>query len=105
MKIDTKTISWKKIKGRKGTSVKHLQRDKKRNFQIDLMRLDPNLTFNQHSHPDIEWIYILKGGFSDHRGNFKRGDFILNKLGSIHTTKTGAEGAEFIVCWCGKVTY
>jgi len=105
MKIDTTKMPWEQIKGRSGTLLKRLQRDEKRNFQIDLIKLDPNFTFDQHTHPDIEWVYVLKGGFSDHRGNFKKGDFILNKVGSTHTVKTGKEGAELIVCWCGKVLY
>ena len=69
------------------------------------MKLDPNFTFAEHTHPDIEWVYVLKGGFSDHRGIFKKGDFLLNEVGTTHTAKTGKEGAELLVCWCGKVTY
>jgi anti-sigma factor ChrR (cupin superfamily) len=105
MKIDTKKMVWEKIKGRGGTLLKKLHRDEKRNFQIDLMKLDPNFSFAIHTHPDIEWVYVLKGNFTDHRGKFKEGDFVLNEAGSTHQAKTGKEGAELVVCWCGRVTY
>lgn len=103
MKINTKKLAWGKIAGRDGVWRKSLDRDKKRNFQIDLIKLVPNFNFPTHTHPDIEWVYVLKGGFADERGKFKEGDFILNEAGSKHTVKTGKQGAELLVCWCGRV--
>lgn len=105
MKINPNDLIWEEIPGRYGTFIKHLNRDESRNFQVDLMKLNPNTTFHTHTHPDIEWVYVLEGTFSDHRGKFIKGDFLLNEKNSIHTAVTGDEGAQLLVCWCGKVIY
>lgn len=99
--MDTKKIPWKKERNK--VYSKSLAKDKTRNFQIDLMKLEPNTSYNEHLHPDVEWVYILKGSLTDHRGTFKPGDFVVNKKGSRHATKTGPEGCELLCCWCGKV--
>lgn len=101
--MNTNTIPWQLV--REGTFTKSLAKDEKRNIQVDLMRLDPNKTFKEHFHDDFEWVYILKGGFTDHRGIFKAGDFILNEKDSSHSTKTGPDGCELLCFWCGKVSY
>jgi len=99
--MDTKKIPWEKL--RENVSCKYLARDEDKNFQIDIIKLDPNIKFDEHSHPDVEWVYILQGSMSDERGEYFAGDFIINKKGSKHIVSSGAEGCEILCCWCGKV--
>ena len=82
---------------------KMLARDESRNFQIDKIHLAPNIKLSPHMHPDVEWIFILNGEFSDERGTFRAGDFFINEKNSIHTVKTGKNGCELLCCWCGKI--
>jgi len=83
--------------------IKHLAHDVQRYFQIDLIKIEPNATLDKHLHPDVEWVYVLKGMLRDHRGEFVSGDFFVNEKGSVHQTSTGVEGCEILCCWCGIV--
>ncbi len=99
--MDTSKIPWKKERGK--VYSKLLAKNKAKNFQIDLMKLEPNTSYSEHLHPDVEWVYIVKGSFMDHRGTFKQGDFVINEKGSKHATRTGSAGCELLCFWCGKV--
>lgn len=99
--MTNKETDWTEI--RKDVFAKRLARDETKNFQIDQMKLAPNVTFGKHSHPDVEWVYILKGKMTDKRGAFEAGDFLINEKGSTHVVTVGPEGCEMLVCWCGKV--
>jgi len=99
---DTKKMSWEKL--REGVFIKHLARDEKRDFQIDIIKLKPSTTYPQHQHADVEWVYVLKGGFIDEFGSFEEGDFKINPKYSRHTITTGKFGAELLICWCGRLT-
>src|SRR3989338_6037984 len=97
--VDTNTLNWQEFG--ENVLVKNLARDNKRNFQFDLMKLKANARFEEHIHEDIEWVYILKGSFSDYRGTYTKGHFIINEKGSRHKVTTGTEGCIIYVCWCG----
>ncbi len=99
--MDTKNLPWQLL--REKVFHKSLARDEKRNFQIDLIRLEPNTTLRKHSHKDVEWVYVLKGEMRDERGVYKAHDFIINKKDSEHTVSTEKEGVELLVCWCGEI--
>ena len=99
--MDTKKLPWKKL--RKNVFCKHLAKDTTKNFQIDIIKLEPNIKFEEHSHPDVEWVYILQGSMSDERGEYVQGNFIVNPKGSKHIVTSGEEGCEILCCWCGEV--
>lgn len=99
--MDTQKIPWRKL--REKVYIKNLARDEKRNFQFDILKLDPNITHPEHEHQDVEWIYVLKGSFRDEFGNYKAGYFKINPKLSEHTISTGKDGCELLICWCGKL--
>lgn len=101
MEMDTSRIPWRKL--RENIFHKHLARDEERNFQMDLIQLKPGMRYGEHLHPDVEWVFILKGSFSDENGSYNAGDFIVNKKNSTHIVTTGQEGAELLVFWCGTI--
>ncbi|OVE75121.1 hypothetical protein BVX95_00060 [archaeon D22] len=99
--MDTKSIPFEFA--RKNVEIKHLARDENRDFQIDLVKLDPDIEFDEHGHPDIEWIYVLKGSMWDENGKYEKDHFLINKKGSRHAMTTGPEGCEILACWCGRL--
>lgn len=49
-----------------------------------LVRYDPGAAFAHHDHPDGEEIYVLSGTFSDERGDFGAGSYLLSAQGFRH---------------------
>ena len=99
--MDTEKLPWQPL--RENVFHKHLARDESKKFQVDLIKLEPNVKFKEHSHPDVEWIYVLKGKMSDERGTYSKNDFIVNEKGSKHSVTSGKEGCEILCCWCGEL--
>ncbi len=90
--VDTNSIEWNKF--RDHASIKNLTKD---NIFIDLINLDPNSSFDEHVHENDEWVFVLKGSFSDENGTYSKGHFIVGKKGSKHSTKTGPDGCQVIL--------
>ncbi|APC97279.1 cupin domain-containing protein [Francisella frigiditurris] len=101
MKINIKDIELETFKV--GISKKLLARDDQRNFQIDFIRLEPKVKLSKHMHPDVEWVYVMKGSMSDERGEFVSGDFFINPINSIHSVISGPNGCDILCCWCGEI--
>ena len=101
MKININNIKVEAFK--KGVSKKLLARDENRNFQIDFIRLDPCAKLSKHIHPDVEWVYVIKGSMSDERGSFNTGDFFTNPISSEHSVTSGPDGCDILCCWCGEI--
>ncbi len=49
-----------------------------------LVRFEPNASFPVHEHPDGEEILVLEGTFSDDRGDWPAGSYLLNPEGYSH---------------------
>jgi len=49
-----------------------------------VVRYDPNSVFPAHEHPDGEEILVLEGVFTDDRGDWPAGTFLLNPEGYRH---------------------
>jgi anti-sigma factor ChrR (cupin superfamily) len=49
-----------------------------------IVRYDPGASFPSHAHPDGEEILVLEGTFSDERGDFGAGSYMLNPEGFRH---------------------
>lgn len=92
--MNTKKISWAQL--REKVFCKHLARDDGKNFQIDIIKLEPKITFAEHVHPDVEWVYVLKGSFLDENGTYNVGDFVVNPKGSKHVVVSGLDGCEIL---------
>tara|TARA_Y100000034_G_C6719507_1_gene318267 strand:- start:274 stop:636 length:363 start_codon:yes stop_codon:yes gene_type:complete len=113
---NTEDIQWKILQ--ENVRIKTLARDNERGLQMSIMDLGNNVKRPPHLHPDIEWVYVLRGSFSDEngvyehvlRGSFsdengvyEQGDFLANKKGSKHTLVVGPDGCEIVLVWSGSV--
>lgn len=90
--VDTNSIEWKSFRDK--ASIKNLTKE---GIQVDLIKLEPNASFDEHVHEKAEWIYIIKGEVTDENGTSSAGHFVINKKGSKHATKSGPEGCEVLV--------
>ena len=88
----------------KNVFLKSLARDEGRNFQVDLVEVGPNTALPEHTHDDLEWLFILEGSISDENGVYHKDDFLLLPKGSRHLPRGGAEGCKFLRYWCGTIT-
>lgn len=52
--------------------------------QVSLIRMKPGGTIPEHRHKGSEVTVVLKGGFSDRSGSYKRGDFVALGEDDIH---------------------
>ena len=52
--------------------------------QVSLIRMNPGGTIPEHRHKGSELTVVLKGGFSDRSGSYKRGDFMALGEDDIH---------------------
>ncbi len=82
---------------REGLRRKILYRDEERNLECHITECSPNFVSPPHSHKDDEWVYILKGNMRDETGEYKEGEFIVNKKGSEHTVYVGSEGCTLLI--------
>ena len=78
--------------------------DDERGIQVDLIRIEPDLTDKPHIHDGSEWVYVLEGSFTDQKGAHRKGDFIVNTTEGIHQVSTGKDGCLLLIVWCGSVT-
>ena len=61
-----------------------------------IVRYDPGSRFHEHGHPEGEEILVLSGTFSDERGDFGAGSYMLNPEGFRHAPFSG-EGCLLFV--------
>ena len=99
--IHTNAGNWEKLSD--NVSFKHLARDEARNFQMDITTLAPNSTLKEHTHADVEWIFVLEGSFYDDNGTYSVGDFMEFPKNSTHISRSGEAGCKLLRYWCGKV--
>jgi len=61
-----------------------------------IVRYDAGSQFHEHGHPDGEEILVLSGTFSDERGDFAAGSYMLNPEGFRHAPSS-REGCVLFV--------
>lgn len=61
-----------------------------------IVRYDPGSSFPAHEHPDGEEILVLAGVFTDDRGDWPAGTYLLNPEGYRHAPSS-REGCELFV--------
>lgn len=49
-----------------------------------LIRMEPGCAYPAHRHRGLEEVFILQGGYRDHAGVHRAGDYVLNDAGSAH---------------------
>jgi len=90
--VDTNSMDWKII--RDNVSTKNLSEE---DVNITLMKLEPNIKFDEHTHAETEWVYIIEGSYSDHIDTYSKGHFVKNSKGSRHLPTSGPEGCTVLV--------
>lgn len=65
-----------------------------------IVRFAPNSQFDRHTHGGGEEYLVLDGVFSDEHGDYGRGTYVRNPIGTAHTPRIGAEGATILVKLC-----
>ena len=58
-----------------------------------LMRLEPDLQVQLHSHPGGEEILVLEGDFADEHGEYFKGSWLRSPPSSSLSPKIGPNGA------------
>ncbi len=61
------------------------------------VRYSPNSTFPPHVHGGGEEILVLEGEFADEHGRYPAGSYLRNPVGTRHSPRVGAAGAEIFV--------
>ncbi len=62
-----------------------------------IVRYAPNSEFSSHTHSGGEEFYVLEGCFADEHGQYPRGSYVRNPIGTTHTPKIGNQGATIFV--------
>lgn len=61
-----------------------------------IVRYDAGTGFPPHAHPEGEEIFVMDGVFSDERGDYPAGTFLLNPPGSRHAPRSAAGCVIFV---------
>lgn len=64
-----------------------------------LVRYDAGATFDTHSHPAGEEIFVIRGTFSDESGDYPAGSYLRNPAGTKHAPFSH-DGCELFVKLC-----
>ena len=62
-----------------------------------IVRYAPNSQFSSHTHGGGEEYYVLDGVFSDEHGDYPKGSYVRNPIGTSHTPRIGEQGANIFV--------
>lgn len=85
------SLHWKKLPG--GISLANLSLDNK--AQCDFLYMKPGSQIPRHKHQGIEITLVLDGTFTDDRGDYRPGDFIVKSGEDCH----GASSDEGCLCF------
>ena len=61
-----------------------------------IVRYKPGASFPRHPHPEGEEIFVIEGLFSDDRGDFGEGFFLLNPEGFEHAPRSSSGNVIFV---------
>jgi putative transcriptional regulator len=74
--------------------------------RMRLVRMPEGRTFPSHRHEGAEWILVLSGAFSDHRGMFQRGDLSFADKNLEHSQNVPPEAPCIcLVAQAGDLTF
>jgi anti-sigma factor ChrR (cupin superfamily) len=89
-RLDASALAWRPTDS-PGFWVKPLLADAAGGARTELMRIDPGAYVGEHSHDQLEEIYVLSGEFSDAERTYRAGDYCVRAVGAVHIagSKTG----------------
>ncbi len=83
--VDTQALSWSASPGAQVWRKRvHLVGPPESGQVTSVVRYEPGARFPEHDHPEGEEILVLEGTFSDHRGDWPAGSYLLNPEGFSH---------------------
>jgi anti-sigma factor ChrR (cupin superfamily) len=83
--VDTTRMEWTASPSRTVARKRvHLVGPAEEGQVTSVVRYEPGSTFPAHDHPDGEEIFVLEGVFSDERGDWPAGTYLLNPEGFRH---------------------
>lgn len=88
-------IQWKTKQ--EGLRTKTIFKDDKTGLEWQIVKCSPNFVSPHHSHPNDEWVYVLKGSMKDDTGEYNAGDFLVNRKDSVHTAHIGPNGCTLLL--------
>ena len=95
--VDTKQMKWQESpSGTVWRKRLHLVGPSEAGQVTSLVMYEANSDFHAHSHPGGEEILVLGGTFSDERGDFTAGTYLLNPDGYEHTPFSKEGGLIFV---------
>jgi putative transcriptional regulator len=77
------SIEWRATRHR-GIYLHYLRRDEETGAATLFIRMEPGCGYPAHRHTGIEEVLILQGGYRDHKGEHRAGDYLVNEAGSAH---------------------
>lgn len=81
--FDFSTIEWRATR-HDGISLHFLRNDKETGDATVLIRMQPGSAYPSHRHNGLEEVLILQGGYRDHEGEHRAGEYLINRAGSAH---------------------
>lgn len=95
--VDTKSLKWQESpSGTVWRKRLHLVGPSEAGQVTSLVMYEANADFHAHAHPGGEEILVLGGTFSDERGDFTAGTYLLNPEGYEHTPFSKNGGVIFV---------
>lgn len=71
-------------------------------YKIEYVAWKPGAAYPDHTHLDVEYIFIISGGLSDGDRTFHEKTLLTYPPSSKHDNLRTETGAEFILLWTGK---
>ena len=95
--IDTDTMDWVASPSRTVFRRRvHLVGEAESGQVTSVVRFAPGANFHGHDHPEGEEILVLDGVFSDERGDWQEGSYLLNPEGFRHAPASGPGCTLFV---------
>ena len=95
--VDTNSMKWQESpSGTVWRKRLHLVGPSEAGQVTSLVMYEANADFHAHAHPGGEEILVLGGTFSDERGDFTAGTYLLNSEGYEHTPFSKEGGLIFV---------
>jgi len=79
--INNEPLQWKKINRTLQTAPLTVGQNQ---YQVSLQRIEAGDSAPEHDHRGVEITVVLEGSFSDTKGIYQEGDFLVKEPGDIH---------------------
>ena len=80
-----------------GVAIKPLYHDRDRGLSTVLVRMDPGTNYPSHKHYDAEQCLVLEGDLRWEDLEYRAGDFVVARAGSIHPRLTTEHGTLLLI--------